>query len=337
MVRSSRLSGLGVAVVSALSFGLSGAVIKPLLEAGWSPIAAVTFRVLTGGIVLAPFALVSLRGRWIALWRARSRVLLMAVIGVAATQVLYFSSVQRIPVGSAILIEYMSPLLLVAFVWARTRRMPKVVVLVGSVIALVGLTLVVGPGGGALDPLGIVFAAGASVGAAVYFVVAAKPSEGVSPVALSAAGLVLGGVLLAAVGATGILPFTAPLENLPFAGFVAPWWVPVLVVGVIACGFAYWTGITASEMLGSRLASFVAMLEVVAAAIYAWILLGESLSIPQLIGGLAILVGIAFVRSERADDIPLEPTPPFAQPGSAELPTSVGLRVPEPHETGQLG
>jgi drug/metabolite transporter (DMT)-like permease len=70
-------------------------------------------------------------------------------------------------------------------------------------------------------------------------------------------------------------------------------------------------------MLGSRLASFAGLLEVVAAALYAWILLGEDLTLPQLVGGILILAGIAFVRSEKTDARSLalvEPLPTEAVP-----------------------
>ncbi|MCU1551388.1 MAG: putative rane protein [Glaciihabitans sp.] len=310
--------GLVIAVVAAATFGMSGAFIKPLLESGWSPAAAVTLRVLVGGVVLAPFGVVALRGRWSALWRARWRVLLMALIGVAATQLVYFAAIQRVPVSTAILIEYMAPLLLVGFAWLHSRRMPKVVVLVGSVVALAGLVLVVSPGGaGSLDLLGLVFAALAAVGCAVYYVIAARPSEGVPPVALAASGLLIGGVVLGLAGLVGIVPFTAPMTDVAMFGTIAPWWVPVLIVGVVATGIAYATSITASEMLGSRLASFAGLLEVVAAALYAWILLGEDLTLPQLVGGILILAGIAFVRSEKTDARSLalvEPLPTEAVP-----------------------
>jgi drug/metabolite transporter (DMT)-like permease len=303
MKRSSTTLGLVIAVIASATFGTSGAFIKPLLEAGWSPAAAVTVRALVGGIVLTPVALFALRGNWSVLWRARWRVLLMALVGVAGTQVLYFAAIQRIPVGTGILIEYMAPLLLVLFVWARTRKVPKAVVLIGSVVALVGLVLVVSPRGGAasLDVLGLSFAIFAMVGCAVYYVVAAAPSDGLPPVALAASGLVLGGIVLGLVGLTGILPFTATFGEVQLFGGTASWWVPLLIVGIVGTAIAYASSITASEMLGSRLASFVGLLEVVAATIYAWLLLGEKLSLPQLLGGLLILVGIGFVRSERAE------------------------------------
>jgi len=304
VTRSSTSLGLLIALVAAATFGLSGAFVKPLLEAGWSPAAAVTVRAAVGGIVLAPVAAVALRGKWDALWRARWRVLAMGLIGVAGTQLVYFAALQRIPVGTAILIEYMAPLLLVAFVWATSRRMPKLVVLIGSVVAVAGLVLVVAPGGGGgLDILGLVFALIAMVGCAIYYVVAARPSDGLPPVALAAAGLILGAIVLGVVGLTGLVPFTTSARDVVMFGALAPWWVPVLIVGVFATAIAYATSITASELLGSRLASFMGLLEVVAATLYAWLLLGERLTIPQLIGGALILAGIAFVRSEKTDAV----------------------------------
>ena len=312
MKRPQASTGLVFALVAAATFGTSGALIKPLLESGWSPAAAVTVRVLTGGLVLLPVALVALRDRWDAVWRARWRVLGMAAVGVAGTQLVYFAAIQRIPVGTGILIEYMAPLLLVAAVWARTRRAPKAVVLVGSVVALVGLVLVVSPGGaGSFDTLGLVFALLAMVGCALYYVISARPADGLPSVALAAAGLLLGGLMLGAVGLVGLVPFTGTFGEVSLFGNDVAWWIPLLVVGVISTAVAYATSITASEMLGSRLASFAGLLEVVAATFYAWLLLGERLSIPQLVGGALILVGIGFVRSEKADaaELPLEAVP----------------------------
>jgi len=330
MNRPSTSVGLVIAVIAAATFGTSGALIKPLLEAGWSPAAAVTVRVLIGGIVLAPFALFTLRGRWSVLWRGRWRVLGMALVGVAGTQLVYFAAIQRIPVGTGILIEYMAPLLLVAVAWAITRHVPKAVVLIGSVVALAGLVLVVSPGGaGSFDLLGLGFAVLAMIGCAIFYVIAARPSEGLPPVALAAAGLLIGGTALGLVGLVGIVPFTTSADDVTMFGSDVAWWVPLLLVGVISTAIAYAASITASEILGSRIASFAGLLEVVAATFYAWLLLGEQLTLPQFIGGALILVGIGFVRSEKTDAAELiaEPVPDAAaltgsgaRPGSAPEP-----------------
>jgi drug/metabolite transporter (DMT)-like permease len=323
MTLSSTSSGLVAAVIAALAFGTSGALVKPLLEAGWSPTAAVTARALTAAVVLLPIALISLRGRFSALWRGRWRVLGMGAIGVAATQLAYFASLQTIPVSTALLVEFLAPLLLVGFVWAQTRRMPAPIVLVGSALAISGLVLVIGPGAlQAVDPLGLAFAFMAAIGCAVYFVVAARPSDGLPPVALAAFGLLVGGVVLGTLGATGLLPFTATFGDLPLFGWSLPWWVPLVIVALIGTALAYVSGIAASSVLGSRLASFVGLLEVVFASLLAWILLGEALSPLQLAGGALILGGIAAVRSDRTPPEPvIETHHDDAAPASSTVPT----------------
>jgi drug/metabolite transporter (DMT)-like permease len=308
MAQQSISRGLVIGVIASLTFGTSGAFLKPLLENGWSPAAAVTARAAIAGLVLVPFALVALRGKWDSVWRARWRILGMGLVGVAGTQLVYFAAVQRIPVSTALLIEYLAPLLLVGFVWASTRRMPRLVVLLGSVVAIGGLVLVVGPGGIGGDGLGLLFAGLSAFGCAAYYVIAARPSDGLPPVAFASAGLVLGAVVLGAVGALGIVPFTAQFGSVPMFGATVEWWMPLVFVGLLGTAVAYVASIAASEMLGSRLMSFVGLLEVVFASVYAWLLLGEALTLVQLLGGVLILAGIALVRSEKSADAPLEPT-----------------------------
>ncbi|WP_394622018.1 DMT family transporter [Lentzea sp. JNUCC 0626] len=306
----SKSTGLIAAAVSFISFGTSGAFVKPLLEAGWSPAAAVTLRALTAGLVLLPFVIVLMRGRWNLLLAARWPVLGMGLVGVAITQVLYFAAIARIPVATALLIEFLAPLILVGFTWAVSRKTPAPVVLIGSVLAVGGLVLVIGPGAiQAVDPLGLLAAFGAAIGCSVYFVIAARPNNGLPPVALAGAGLLLAAPVLAVIGGLGLLPFTATFGDVALFGTPVAWWVPLLIVAVIGTALAYASGITASGILGSRVASFIALLEVVSASIFAWLLLGEALSPLQLLGGLLILAGIASVRAERQQ---VEPVPAAA-------------------------
>lgn len=307
MTHSSTSRGLLIGALASLTFGTSGAFVKPLLESGWSPAAAVTARAGIAGVVLLPIAIPALGGRWASVWRARWRILGMALIGVAGTQLVYFASIQRIPVSTALLIEYLAPLLLVGFVWARTRRMPRVGVIIGSVVAIGGLVLVIGPGSlAAADGLGLVFAAIAAVGCAIYYVIAARPSDGLPPVAFAAAGLVLGSVVLGAVGLVGLVPMTAQFGSVALLGGRSPWWVPLTIVAIVSTAVAYVASIAASERLGSRLMSFVGLLEVVFASLFAWLVLGEALTTLQLLGGVLILAGIAFVRTEKDADASLE-------------------------------
>lgn len=293
-------TGLVIGVLASVAFGTSGALAKPLMEAGWSPATAVTVRAGLAGILLLPLAFVALRGKWHVVWRARWRILGMALVGVAGTQLVYFAALQRIPVSSALLIEYLAPLLLVAGVAVMTRRMPRPIVLIGSGVAIAGLVLILGPVGGG-DALGYLFAALAAVGCALYYVIAARPAHGLPPVAFAAFGLVLGALALGIVGVAGLVPFEIALTDVNALGGIVPWWMPLAILAATtAIGYSF--SITASQVLGSRLMSFVGMLEVVFASLFAWLLLGEALGPFQLLGGVLILAGIACVRSEKTPD-----------------------------------
>ncbi len=313
--------GILLGLAAGLAFGAGGAIVKPLLESGWSPGAAVLLRVTVAAVLLAVPGLIALRFDLRPLWRAKWIVLVYAVVAVAGVQLAFYTAIARIPVSTALLIEYLAPVALVAFAWARTRHVPQLVVMIGSVIAIAGLVLIVGPAGGALDPFGVVIAAVAMLGVAVYYVLGERDDLGVPPIALAAAGLLIGAATLGVAALAGLVPFEAAFTDVDFLGGTAPWWVLVLLVGAISTAFAYVAGIQAIRMLGTRLSSFLGLSEVIFAAIVAWVLLGEAIGLVQAVGGILILAGIVLVRLER---------PAHA---AAETPLEVAL-VPVPQGAG---
>src|SRR5690242_4761287 len=104
---AARLSaGLMFAVLSAVSFGLAGALGRGLIETGWSAGAITLVRVSLGAVALTPFALAALRGRWGVLRGNLGLLSAYGAVAVAAAQFCYFSAVQHMQVGPAILIEF---------------------------------------------------------------------------------------------------------------------------------------------------------------------------------------------------------------------------------------
>jgi len=71
----------------------------------------------------------------------------------------------------------------------------------------------------------------------------------------------------------------------------------VLALGVVTAAVAYVSGILASRLLGARLASFVALLEVLFSVVFAWLLLAELPGALQLLGGALLLAGVIVVRA----------------------------------------
>ena len=302
------LPGLGFAVLSAMSFGLSGSLAKGLLDTGWTAGSAVTVRVLVAAAVLAVPAVLSLRGRWGLLRRNAGLVAVYGMVAVAGCQLAYFNAVVHMQVGVALLIEYTAPVAVIGWMWLRHGHRPGVLTLVGAVVAALGLVLVLDLLSGAdLSVPGVLWALGAMAGAATYFVLSASEDNGLPPLVLAASGLTLGAAALLVAGAVGVVPMSVSTAPVSYDGATVPWWLPLLGLGVVTAAVAYVTGIAAGRRLGSRLASFVALLEVLFALLFAWLLLGELPRAVQVVGGVLILAGVVVVKlGERGTATPAD-------------------------------
>jgi uncharacterized membrane protein len=160
-------SGLGLAVLSASSFGLSGSLARGLMDAGWSSAAAVVVRILLAAAVLVPIALVQLRGRWLLLVRNLRLVAGYGLVAVAGCQLAYFNAVAHMQVGVALLIEYTAPVAVVGWLWLRRGQRPGRLTVLGVLLGAAGLVLVLDLISGAqASTTGILWALGAMVGAA---------------------------------------------------------------------------------------------------------------------------------------------------------------------------
>lgn len=293
----SRAAGLWFAVLSAASFGLSGALASGLMASGWSPGGAVVARVSLAALVLLGPAWAALAGRWRLLVAEARMVVAYGVVAVAGCQLAYFNAVRHMEVGVALLIEYTAPVAVVVWLWVRHGHRPVRLTVVGAALAAVGLVLVLDLVSGAdLSTLGVMWSLVAMLGAAVYFVLSAGRSA-LPPLVLAAAGLCLGALVLLLAGAVGVVPMHASTSDVAFGDSTVPFWLPVVGLGVVTAAIAYVSGIAASRRLGARLASFVALLEVLFGLVFAWLLLDEVPGAIQFLGGALVLVGVVVVKA----------------------------------------
>jgi drug/metabolite transporter (DMT)-like permease len=302
--------GIAAGLVAAVAFATSGPVVKPLLVAGWSPGSAILVRLSVAALLLAGPAAWALRGRWHTVRDEWRTILGFGVLGVATASTMYYLAVDRLPVAVALLIEYTGPLLLVAWRWARERRAPAAATLAGAALATGGLVLVLDLTGSLeLDALGLTFALVSAVGNAAYFALTGRRTE-LPSISLAGAGMAVGALTVALVAAVGVLPLAAPDVRVDLLGARVHWIVPLLVVATVPTAFAYGVSALSVRLLGERLASFLALSEVLVAVLLAWALVSE-VPLPLQVAGMVLVVaGIALVR--RGTDVPEPVTVPVA-------------------------
>ena len=294
--RSGGQVGLALGLTSGAAFATSGSFASSLFGSGWTPGAAVTVRVVLAALLLTipgVLALRRVRPTSGSLWT----VVVYGVVVVAACQLCFFNAVEHLSVAVALLIEYSGVLLVVAWLWLRHGQRPRMLTVVGSAVAMVGLGLVLNVAGNAsLDPVGTLWALGAGIGLAAYFLISAGGEDALPPLVVAWGGLVVGGAVLLLAGAVGVLPMSASLNNVTLLDAQVSWLVPVLGLSVIAGALAFLAGISGARRLGAKVASFVGLSEVLFAVLFAWVLLGETLTAVQIAGGVAVVAGIALVR-----------------------------------------
>jgi drug/metabolite transporter (DMT)-like permease len=313
--------GLGLALVSAVAFGGSGVAAKPLIEAGLDPLHVVWLRVAGAALVMLPLAV-----RHRALLRRRPALLAgFGLLAVAGVQACYFAAISRIPVGVALLVEYLAPALVLGWVRFVQRRPVTRAAALGVVLAVGGLACVVEVWSGLrFDALGLLLALGAACCQVGYFVLSDQGSDSgedaPDPLGVIAYGLLVGAAVLTLVARPwgmdwSVLSGTARMDGTPVAAWVLLGWI-VLVATVVA----YVTGVVAVRRLSPPVAGVVACLEAVVATVLAWVLLGEHLSAPQLVGGAVVLVGAFIAQSSTPAKSGQQPVA-SGGPGERELST----------------
>ncbi|CAL9581753.1 hypothetical protein SUDANB6_05079 [Streptomyces sp. enrichment culture] len=284
--------------MSAVAFGGSGVAAKPLIEAGLDPLHVVWLRVAGAALVMLPLAV-----RHRALPRRRPGLLAgFGLFAVAGVQACYFAAISRIPVGVALLVEYLAPALVLGWVRFVQRRPVTRAAALGVVLAVGGLACVVEVWSGlGFDVLGLLLALGAACCQVGYFVLADQGGdagdEAPDPLGVIAYGLLAGAAVLTVVARPWtmewtVLADTASMNGTPVAAGVLLAWI-VLVATVAA----YVTGVLSVRRLSPQVAGVVACLEAVVATVLAWVLLGEHLSAPQLFGGAVVLAGALVAQS----------------------------------------
>lgn len=291
-------AGIALAVLSAGAFGTSGIFASALISTGWSPAAAAIARLGGSAFLLAVPAVLQLRGRWGLLRREVGRVMIFGLVAMAGGQLFYFNAIESIPIGLAVLLEYLGVVLVVGWLWVVRGQRAGWLTVAGVVTAVAGLALLADLAGSSrLSPAGIGWGLLEAVSLAAYFLLSAAAGERVlPPLVMAWVGLCVGAAFLAVSGWIGMVHVTASAGDIELLHRHISWIVPVLEPSLVSAVIAYVAGIAAARRLGAKLASFTGMAEVFFAALCAWLLLGQMPSPVEFTGGAFMLAGVVLVR-----------------------------------------
>jgi drug/metabolite transporter (DMT)-like permease len=294
-------------LIAAFLFGANGSVSKVIIQAGFSAMQLTQMRVL-GAAIISGLVLLVLDRRSFRLQRRQWPVVIfMGIVGVAMLQVTYALAIALLPVGIALLLEYLAVLIvaIVAFFFFKEKVRLRLWVAIGFV--MMGLVVVAEIWASTLNPTGVMWGLLAALSLATYFIVGEKQLKTISPLALSFWTMSTAAIFwlpLSGWWELDVSNFTtmAAVGSGPDSTMV-PLWV-LLAWNVVLGSFApFLLSLSALKRLSATAAGIVATSEIAFAFVTAWLWLQEALSLLQVIGASIVLGGIVIAQTARSSDV----------------------------------
>jgi drug/metabolite transporter (DMT)-like permease len=227
-----------------------------------------------------------------------------SLFGFAIVQFGYFIAISRMHVSMALIIEFTAPIWIVLWIkYVRKSFVPKDMWTAIS-LAFIGMLLLAQVWKGmTLDTVGIIAAFLDAFALATYFILGERLAHSRPTATLNALGFGIASAIWAIAFPlwsfpTGIFTQTINLNGL-LENYNAPGWVLLLWVVLMGTVLPYVLVLSGIKLLSASTSSVIGMLEPVFAGIFAWIWIGESWNVIQLIGGAIVIVGIYLADKTR--------------------------------------
>ena len=278
--------GLLLIVISAVSFGVMPVFARFAYAAGADAITVLLLRFGIAAVVMAAIMLV--RREPFPRGRVLLGLVLMGACGYAGVSLAYFMALTMASAGLVALLLYLYPALVMVLSVVFLRERLGLVKIGELLLALTGIALTIGVTGRA-SALGLLLGMVAAVLYAIYILVGSRIVHQTGPIASSA--------IIMASAAT-VFAGIAAIKGLALPQSVAGW-VAVGAIALISTVIAFMTFFAGLKRVGPVTASTLSTCEPVVTVVLAALVLGESMGVVQLLGGVLILLAaVTLVRRE---------------------------------------
>ncbi len=266
------------AVVSVQFGGALAATLVPRIGAAGS----VALRLVLAAAVLLAVARPRLRRRSRADWITVSA---FAVV-LALMNLCFYASLARLPIGVAVTVEFIGPLVLAT---ALSRQLRDLVAVAGAALGVVLVSGALTAPSDQLEVTGILLALGAGACWAAYILLSARTGTHFAQLDGLAIAMAIAAVLVAPVG-------------LATAGAALFTWDALwrgAGIALLSSVLPYSLELTALRRLSARVFGVLLSLEPAVAALAGLVVLGQALSRPQLLGLACVMAASASVMGSR--------------------------------------
>lgn len=282
-----KVKGYGLAALAAAAYGTNPAFAVPLYGQGMNPASVLLFRYLMGLPLLA--AILAIRGRSLSL--RRQEVVPTMILGVmmALSSLTLFESYNYMNSGVASTLLFVYPVMVAVMMIMFFHEKFSFSTVICLVVMGAGLMMLMKPqGGNTLSAFGCVLVMISALTYAIYIVMVnvSKSVKGIPTTKLLFYVLAWGSLVYVAMICCGSR-LTFPAEG---------WgWGNLLALAVIPTAISLACTTRAIQLIGSTPTAILGALEPVSAVVLSVVVLGQSLTAQDIIGGTLIVVATTIV------------------------------------------
>jgi drug/metabolite transporter (DMT)-like permease len=276
---ANRWLGLLLIITSAISFGAMPIFARLAYAAGADPITVLFLRFTIAAVLMILIMIVSKTAfpRGLILLE----LILLGAIGYVGESLAYFMALTMASAGLVALLLYIYPALVTALSAIFLKEHLTPVKLVALFLALSGtaLTMRITSGG---SMLGILLGIAAAVDYAIYILLGSRIVRRSGP---------LGSTTVIIISTASVYAGIVAIRGVTFPA-TSNGWIAIIAIALISTVLAFTTFFAGLKRIGPTNASTLSTFEPIVAVILAAIVLGESISPVELLGGVLILAAV---------------------------------------------
>ena len=288
---SKEVRGTIYVLIAGIAWGLSGTCGQYLMKQGIAPLVLTNLRILLAGLVLSFMAFMGNRETWVSVLRNRKvlgYIFIFALLGLILNQFAYLKAIHETNAGTATVLQYICPVLVLIYSSIKDRVLPGWVELSAMALAMLGTFLIATHGDVtalAVTPVGLFWGLFSAVTYAIYIIFPVNLIRQYGSLPVIGLGMLMGGLVL------------SPISGL----FQMPWQfgLPVLLalLGIIGVGtiFSYTVFLKGTTLIGPVKSSLLASIEPVSAVFFAFWLMQEHFYALDLVGMIFILLAVFLI------------------------------------------
>ena len=281
--------GTFLTIAGGILWGISGVCGQFLFQskdvtASW----LVPLRLVTAGFLLLCYYLIRDKGKAFDIWktkRNRIDIIIYGLAGMMLCQYSYFQTIEWSNAGTATVIQYLGPALIVVWVCLQTKRLPEKKEVLGVILAVTGIFLIATHGNPttlALSQKALIMGLISAVSVVIYTVKPARMQAEFDTPLILAWGMLIGGIALT-------IAFRPWNNKVIFDGETFTALTFIILFGTMAGFSMYMTGV---KMIGSVRASLYSCVEPVASMVLTAVWMKVSFTTPDLIGTAFVIATI---------------------------------------------